>query len=157
MQRDAKSVKSVNGPHDLKVQSADTDDFWIGAEQSQPHFRKQGRAPVQAILRARRYCLAPQLVPTMATSAVPKPNPSGMRMYSRRAPIAPSVDHRTCLAGNWDEVRPSNDDLRHQTRGLFAASHSWRRRPASCAGDRTPGRDARNWLAHDSPARLARF
>jgi hypothetical protein len=34
-------------------------------------------APVQAMSRARRYCAAPQLVPTIATIAVPKPNAIG--------------------------------------------------------------------------------
>ena len=45
-------------------------------------------APVHAMRRARPYCLAPQLVPTIALIAVPKPRPSGMRMYSSRAPMA---------------------------------------------------------------------
>src|SRR5258707_4345969 len=48
-------------------------------------------APVHAISRARRYCLAAQLVPTIATIAVPRPNPSGSRMYSRRAPHAAPI------------------------------------------------------------------
>jgi hypothetical protein len=45
-------------------------------------------APVQAIFRARRYCLAPQLVPTIATMDVPNPKANGIRMYSSRAPSA---------------------------------------------------------------------
>ena len=50
-----------------------------------PHKAAPVAAPVQAISRARRDCPAPQLVPTMATIAVPKPNAIGCRMYSRRA------------------------------------------------------------------------
>ena len=42
----------------------------------------------EALERARAYWRAPQLVPTMATIAVPKPNAIGCMMYSSRAPIA---------------------------------------------------------------------
>ena len=38
--------------------------------------------------RDRNGRFAPQLVPTMATIAVPRPNATGCRMYSSRAPIA---------------------------------------------------------------------
>src|SRR5262249_2194693 len=53
-----------------------------------PHKAATVVAPVHAISRARRYCCAPQFVPTIATIAVPKPNATGCRMYSRRAPMA---------------------------------------------------------------------
>jgi hypothetical protein len=53
-----------------------------------PHTVATVVTPASAMARARAYWPAPQLVPTIARIAVPKPNASGCMMYSSRAPIA---------------------------------------------------------------------
>ena len=53
MERNAKSVKSINRPYNLEVQSTYMHDFCIGAEPTERNLRKQGgKEPNRALVVA---------------------------------------------------------------------------------------------------------
>src|SRR5262249_51185501 len=100
VERQAQAEEAVGGAGDAQVHGADFQDLGGGGEKTPPSRREESgapspipsvtpaasAAPVQATRCARAPWPAPMFVPTIVTSAEPKPKTSGIWRYSSRTP-----------------------------------------------------------------------